>query len=90
MEKAIMRTTEDGDKFVQLRNSTADLTLLKVMEEKQALLQSNPGKHFIPRGVQGQVGWRSEQPDLVKGVPAYGRGVGTRWSLRFLSAQAIL
>ncbi|GAB0187702.1 mitochondrial enolase superfamily member 1 [Grus japonensis] len=28
--------------------------------------------------VQGQVGWGFGQPDLVKGVPAHGRGVGTR------------
>jgi len=28
--------------------------------------------------VQGQVGWSSEQPGLVEGVPAHGRGVGTR------------
>ena len=26
--------------------------------------------------VQGQVGWGFEQPDLVKDVPAHGRGVG--------------
>ena len=28
--------------------------------------------------VQGQVGWGFEQPGLVEGVPARGRGVGTR------------
>ena len=28
--------------------------------------------------VQGQAGWSSEQPGLVEGVPAHGRGVGTR------------
>jgi len=27
--------------------------------------------------VQGQVGWSSEQPGLVEGVPAHGSGVGT-------------
>jgi len=27
--------------------------------------------------VQGEVGWSSEQPGLVGGVPAHGRGVGT-------------
>ena len=26
--------------------------------------------------VQGQVGWGSEQPDQVRGVPVHGRGVG--------------
>jgi len=34
----------------------------------------------IPGGVQGQVGWGSEQPGLVLGMevggPAHGRGVG--------------
>ena len=38
----------------------------------------------LPGGVQGQVGWSSEQPDLVEDVPAHGRGSGTRWSLRSL------
>ena len=31
----------------------------------------------IPGSVQGQVGWGLEQPGLVEGVPAHGRGVGT-------------
>ena len=31
----------------------------------------------IPGSVQGQVGWGFEQPGLVEGVPARGRGVGT-------------
>ena len=38
-------------------------------------------KHWprLPRegSVQGQVGWSSEHPGLVEGVPAHGRGVGT-------------
>ena len=29
----------------------------------------------IPGGVQGQDGWSSEQPKIVKGVPAHGRGL---------------
>jgi len=32
----------------------------------------------LPGNVQGQVGWGFEQPGLVEGVPAHGRGVGTR------------
>ena len=32
----------------------------------------------LPGSVQGQVGWSSEQPDLVEDVAAHGRGVGTR------------
>ena len=32
----------------------------------------------IPGSLQGQAGWGSEQLDLVGGVPACGRGVGTR------------
>jgi len=31
----------------------------------------------LPGNVQGQVEWGSEQPGLVEGVPAPGRGVGT-------------
>ena len=29
----------------------------------------------IPGNIPGQVGWGSEQPDLVKEVPDHGRGV---------------
>jgi len=28
-----------------------------------------------------------EQPGLEEGVPAYGRGVGTRWPIRSLPTQ---
>jgi len=31
----------------------------------------------LPGSVQGQVGWSCEQPGLVEGVPAPGKGVGT-------------
>ena len=40
--------------------------------------------------VQGQVWWRRGKPGLVKCVSAHVRGVGTRWSLRFLPMQTIL
>ncbi|GAB0188788.1 hypothetical protein GRJ2_001344100 [Grus japonensis] len=43
-----------------------------------------------PSPVQGQVGWGFGQPGLVEGVPAHGRGVGTRWSLRSLPTQTFL
>jgi len=32
----------------------------------------------LPGSVQGQAGWGFEQPGLLEGVPAHGRGVGTR------------
>ena len=32
----------------------------------------------LPGSVQGQAGRGFEQPDLVEGVPAHGRGVGSR------------
>jgi len=32
----------------------------------------------LPGSVQGQIGWSFEHPALVEGVPAHGRGVGTR------------
>jgi len=38
----------------------------------------------LPGSAQGQVGPESEQPDLVEDVPALGRGVRTRWSIRSL------
>jgi len=44
----------------------------------------------LPGNVQGQVGRGFEQPVLVEGVPAHGRGVITRWSLRSLPIQTIL
>jgi len=31
----------------------------------------------LPDRVQGQLGWGWEQPGLVEGVPARGKGVGT-------------
>ena len=36
------------------------------------------GRCPIPGNVQGQVGWGFEQLGLVEGVPAHGRGAGTR------------
>jgi len=50
----------------------------------------------VPGGIEGQVGQGPEQSDVVcwqclaVGNPAYGRGVGTRWSSRSLPTQAIL
>jgi len=38
----------------------------------------------LPGSDQGQVGWGFKQPGPVEGVPAHGRGVGTRWSIRSL------
>jgi len=32
----------------------------------------------LPGSVQGQAGWVFEQPGLVEGVPAHGRGARTR------------
>lgn len=40
--------------------------------------------------IQGQFGWCFQQPGLVKCVPAHGRWVGRRWSLRSFPTQAIL
>ena len=36
----------------------------------------------LPGSVQGKVWWDFEQPGLVEGVPAHGRGIGTKWSLK--------
>ncbi|NWR23148.1 HMDH reductase, partial [Emberiza fucata] len=40
--------------------------------------------------VQGQAGWGSEQPGLVKGVPVFSRGVETRWSLWSQPKQVLI
>jgi len=58
-------------------------------EALEQVAQSSCGCPF-PGSVQGQVGWDFEQPGLVEGVHAHGRGVGTRWSLRSLPTQTIL
>ena len=44
----------------------------------------------LPGSVQGQGGWDFEQSNLAEGVPTYGKGVGTRWSLRSLPTPTIL
>jgi len=57
---------------------------------QNSLIKNAPGMKANPGSVQGQVGWSSEQPGLVEDVPAHGRGIGTRWSLRSLPTQTIL
>jgi len=44
----------------------------------------------VPGSFQGQVRHSFEQPGLVGSVPARGRRVQTRWSLRSLPTQTIL
>jgi len=44
----------------------------------------------LPGSVQDQVEWGIEQPGLMESVPAHGRGVGTRGSIRSLPTQTIL
>ena len=59
------------------------------MRSKEGILHSEGGEALaqvaqrscgcpLPGSAQGQAGWSSEQPDLVEGVPAHGRAVGTR------------
>jgi len=44
----------------------------KIMEQSA----QRGGRCPIPGNIQGQVGWGSEQPDLLEDVPTYCRGVG--------------
>ena len=44
--------------------------------ETLAQVPQRGGRCPIPGNIQGQVGWGSEQPGLVEGVPAHCRGVG--------------
>lgn len=44
----------------------------------------------ISGNVQGQAEWGFEQPDLVEGIPVYGKRAGSRSSLRSLPTQRIL
>jgi len=58
------------------------------IRDKEEILHSEGGEALtqvsqrscgclLPGRVQGQVGRGFEQPDLVEGVPAHSRGVGT-------------
>jgi len=44
-------------------------------ETLEQIAQTGSGG-LIPRNIQGQVGWVSEQPGLVEDGPAHCRGVG--------------
>lgn len=44
----------------------------------------------VPGNIQGQTGWGAGHPGLVRDVPAYGRGVGTRWFPRSFPTKAIV
>jgi len=50
---------------------------MRVAEALEQVAQRSCGCP-LPGSVQGQVGWSSEQRGVVEGVPAHGRGVGTR------------
>ena len=65
---------------------TGDSFKLKEVRYKEEILPCEGGKTLaqvaqrscgcpLPGSVQGQVGRGFEQPDLVEGVPAHGRGV---------------
>jgi len=58
------------------------------MRSKEEILHSEGGEALVqvaqrscgcplPGSVRGQVGWSSEQPGLVEGVPGHDKGVGT-------------
>lgn len=51
-------------------------------------LSSVRGK--IMEVLQDQVGWGLGLSDLVGDVPAHGRGVGGRWSVRSIPTQTII
>ncbi|GAB0177465.1 cAMP-dependent protein kinase inhibitor alpha [Grus japonensis] len=67
-----------------------DLELLERVQRKLIRGLEHLSYEDVPGSVQGQVGWGFEQHDLVEGVPAHGRGDGTRSSLRSLPTQTIL
>jgi len=58
--------------------------------ETLAQVAQRGGRCPIPGHIQGQVGWGSEQPDLVEDVPAHGRGVGLDGLQRSLPTQTVL
>jgi len=49
-------------------------------------LPSEAVESLLLGNIQGQIGWGFEHPGLVEGVPAHGRGFGTR-SLKVPSDQ---
>ena len=66
------------------------LTMRVVKQWNRLPREQRSCRYPLLRIVQGQVGWSSEQPGLVEDVPAHGRGIGTRWSLRSLPTLTIL
>jgi len=52
---------------------------MRVMKHWNKLLRG--GRCPIPGDIQGEVGWGSEQPDVVEDVPAHCRGGGLRGPL---------
>lgn len=58
--------------------------------ETSAQIDQRDGGCSIPGNVQDQVGWESEQPDLVEDVPAHCRRVGIDVFQKSLQTQAIL
>jgi len=78
------RTRDNGFKLKESRFRYKEEILYYEGSEALAQAAQRSCGCPLPRSVQGQVGWGFEQPGLVKGVPAHGRRVGTRWSLRSL------
>jgi len=84
MEKAHKETVEQlqvSNWYQHLRNTSYGITY--------SGCSLTAMKCPLPGSVQGQVGRGFEPPGLVEGVPARGRGVGTRWSIRSLPTQTI-
>ena len=88
--KFFWTSTESVTKVLfQSTNTASDLFIFpKVCFAETVVSSFHEVLHFW---VHPHYNYRSsEQPGLVEDVPAYGRGVGTRWSLRSLPTLIIL
>jgi len=69
------RTRENGCKLKEIYIRYEEVILHHEGGEAQEQVAQRSCGCLLPESVQGQVGWGSEPPGVVEGVPAQGRGL---------------